>query len=211
VLLRELREQVVEAGVKLVEGHLVYLSAGNVSARDPETSLVAVKPSGGDYLRLQPEDILIIDLDGRVVDGRGQVSSETPMHLAAYHRRQDVNAAIHTHSPVATAWGVAEREIPPVTVGQVLTNGPIPFAPYRRPGSAAIGEAAMDAMGTGFAVILQNHGPFVVGTSMRMALATAFIVEEAAIVAVNAFAVSERLRLMTEGDFVEMLGGDTIG
>jgi ribulose-5-phosphate 4-epimerase/fuculose-1-phosphate aldolase len=129
----------------------------------------------------------------------------------AYQRRRDINAAIHTHSPVATAWAVAEREIPPVTVGQVLCDGPIPFAPYRRPGSEAVGEAALEAMGSGYAVVLQNHGPFVVGRDMRMALTTAFIVKEAAEVALYATVLGGRMRLMTRQDFQEMLGGGSTG
>jgi L-ribulose-5-phosphate 4-epimerase len=211
VLLRQLREQVVEAGIKLAAGHLVYLTAGNISARDPDSGLIAVKPGGGDYLELKPEDILIIDQHGTVVDGEGLPSSETPMHTAAYRRRPEVNGAIHTHSPAATAWSVAGRDIPPVTVGQVLTNGPIPYAPYHRPGSEIVGEAAMDAMGDGFAVILQNHGPFVVGPTLSLALATAFIVEEAADVAFRAVLLCDQPRLMTREDFDEMLSGASRG
>lgn len=216
MLLKELREQVVEAGVRLLEGHLVYLSAGNISARDPGSGLVAVKPSGGDYRRLKPEDILVVDVHGNVIEGRGRPSSETPMHTLAYRCRTDVHAAIHTHSPVATAWSVAGREIPPVTVGQVLT-GPIPVAPYGQPGTQQVGEAALKAMGAGCvgaagrAVILQNHGPFVVGPAMEMALALAFIVEEAAVVAFHATMLSDHLRLMTQRDFDEMLGGGSKG
>ena len=211
MLLRELREQVVEAGVKLVEGHLVYLSAGNVSARDPQTGLIAVKPGGGDYLRLKPEDILVIDEDGNVVEGKGKPSSETPTHTTAYRRRKDINAAIHTHSPMATAWSVAQREIPPVVVGQALTNGPVPFAPYRQPGTENLGEVALEAMGSGYAVLLQNHGPFVVGPTMGMALALAYIVEEAATVAAHAVLLSSQLHLLTEQDFQDMLSAGSKG
>lgn len=211
MLLRELREQVVEAGIKLVQGHLVYLSAGNVSARDAESGWIAVKPNGGDYLKLKPEDILIIDEQGQVIEGKGQPSSETPMHLITYRRRTDINAAIHTHSPVATAWSVAQREIPPVVVGQVLTNGPVPFAAYSRPGTDSLGELALQAMGSGYAVLLQNHGVFAVGPTIDLALAVAFIVEEAAIVAWHAVALGDRMRLMTESDFHDMLSAGSTG
>jgi len=211
MLLKELREQIVEAGVRLVEGHLTYLSSGNISARDPESGLIAIKPSGGDYLELTPEDILVIDDEGDVIEGAGRPSSETPMHTLVYRRRDDVNGAIHTHSPVATAWSVAGREIPPVTVGQALTEGAIPIAPYRQPGTRAVGEGALEAMGSGFAVVLQNHGPFVVGQNLRMALAAAFVVEEAARVAFYATLLSERPRLVTEDDYQRMLGGGSKG
>jgi ribulose-5-phosphate 4-epimerase/fuculose-1-phosphate aldolase len=211
MLLRELREQVVEAGIKLVEGHLVYLSAGNVSARDAESGLIAVKPGGGDYLKLRPEDILIIDEEGTVIEGNGEPSSETPMHMITYRRRRDINAAIHTHSPVATAWSVAQREIPPVVVGQVLTNGPVPFAVYSRPGTDSLGELALQAMGSGYAVLLQNHGVFAVGPTIELALAVAFIVEEAAIVAWHAVALGGQMRLMTENDFHDMLSAGSKG
>ena len=205
MLLGELREQVVEAGIKLAKGHLVYLSSGNISARDPKTGLIAVKPSEGDYLKLNAGDILVIDEFGNVIEGEGKPSSETPMHTLAYRRRKGIHAAIHTHSPVATAWSVARREIPPVTVGQALT-GPIPFASYRRPGSEEVAEVALEAMGPGHAVILQNHGPFIVGPTIDMALAIAFIVEEAATVAYHASLLSGQLHLLTERDFEEMLG-----
>jgi len=210
LLLKALREQIVEAGIKLLDGRLIYLSAGNISARDPASGLIAVKPGGGDYRRLKPEDVMVIDEHGNVVEGKGKPSSETPMHTLAYRRRADVHAAIHTHSPVATAWSVAQREIPPVTVGQVLT-GPVPIAPYCRPGTQQVGEAAMEAMGSGYAVILQNHGPFVVGPTLEMALAVAFIVEEAAIVAFHATMLSDSLRAMTQQDFDEMLGRGSRG
>lgn len=211
MLLRELREQVVEAGVKLVQGHLVYLSAGNISARDPESGLIAIKPGGGDYLKLRAEDILIVDPHGNVVEGSGKPSSEMPMHALAYRQRSDIHAAIHTHSPVATAWGVAQREIPPVVVGQVLTNGPVPVAPYCQPGTDALAELALQAMGSGYAVVLQNHGVFAVGSSMDMALAVAFIVEEAATVAAQALALNPKLHLLTPHDWSEMLGTGSRG
>jgi L-ribulose-5-phosphate 4-epimerase len=211
VLLQELCEKIVYAGVKLVEGHLVYLSSGNISARDPETGLIAVKPSGGDYLEIGPEDILIIDEDGNVVEGKGKPSSETPMHSLVYRRRKDVNAVIHTHSPVATAWSVAQRPIPPVTVGQVLTGGAVPIAPYAQPGTQEVGEAALEAAGSGYAVLLQNHGPLVMGPTIEMALAAAYIVEEAATVAFHATLLGKELRLMQDSDFADMLGGGSAG
>ena len=210
MLLQKLREQVVEAGIKLLEGHLVYLSAGNVSARDPESGLIAVKPTGADYAKMKASDVLIIDEHGNVVDGEGTPSSESPMHTLAYRKRKDVNAAIHTHSPVATAWSVAQREIPPVALGQVLT-GPIPIAPYCQPGTRRVGEVALESMAEGSAVILQNHGPFIVGPTMKMALAVAFIVEEAAVVAFHASLLSDEVRLMTQHDFDEMLSGGSKG
>jgi ribulose-5-phosphate 4-epimerase/fuculose-1-phosphate aldolase len=211
MLLGDLRERIVEAGVRLVEGHLVYLSAGNISARDPGSGLIAVKPGGGDYLKLRSEDILVIDSRGKVLEGQGQPSSETPMHLLVYERREDIRAVIHTHSPVATAWSVAQRPIPPVTVGQCLTNGPIPFAPYRRPGTDALGEAALTTMGDGCAVILQNHGVLAAGPSLDMALAMAFIVEEAAVVAFHAMRLGEDLRLMTEEEYRAILTSGSKG
>jgi ribulose-5-phosphate 4-epimerase/fuculose-1-phosphate aldolase len=210
MLLKELREQIVEAGIKLLEGHLVYLSAGNISARDPETGLIAVKPTGADYTKMTAQDVVVIDEHGQVVEGDGRPSSETPMHTLAYRQREDINAAIHTHSPIATAWSVAQREVPPVVLGQVLT-GPIPIVPYCQPGTRRLGEVAMESMGEGHTVILQNHGPFVVGPSMKMALAMAFIVEEAATVALHASQLSEDLRLMTQDDFEEMLSGGSKG
>jgi len=211
MLLNELREQVVDAGLRLLEGHLVYLSAGNISARDPESGLIVVKPSGGDYRRLSARDILVIDQHGKVIEGQGHPSSETPMHLTAYRCRSEIHAVIHTHSPVATAWSVAEKEIPAVVVGQVLTNGAVPIAPYCQPGTEQLGQSALEKMGSGNAVLLQNHGVLAVGPNLEMALAVAFVVEEAAMVASHATLLNMRLHLLGDHEFKEMLGGGTKG
>ncbi len=211
MLLQELRQEVVEVGVKLLEGRLVALSSGNISARDPQTGLIAVKPSGADYLRLKPQDIVVVDSEGRVVDGKGPASSESRLHLWAYRRRPDVHAAIHTHSPAATAWSVAGKEIPPVIAGQVLTGGAIPIAPYCRPGSDEVGEVAMQVLGSRSAVLLQNHGSFVVAPDLSKALTIAFIVEEAAMVALFALQLGAPLHLLTEQEFAEILQAGSKG
>jgi len=211
MLLEALRTEVVEAGVKLAQAQLVQLSCGNVSARDPDTNLIAIKPGGADYFKLRPVDVLVVDEQGAVVDGEGKPSSETPMHTLVYRSRRDIHAAIHTHSAIATAWSVAQRAIPCVTVGQVLTDGAIPVAPYCQPGTEALGEVALRAMGSGSAVVLQNHGVFTVGANMKMALAAAFIVEEAALVAFYAEMLGDTLHLLGKQDLQEMLRRGTKG
>jgi ribulose-5-phosphate 4-epimerase/fuculose-1-phosphate aldolase len=106
---------------------------------------------------------------------------------------------------------VAQKEIPSVVVGQVLTSGPIPIAPYCQPGTEKLGQLALEKMGSGYAVLLQNHGVLAVGPNMDMALAVAFIVEEAAVVASHAVLLNLNLHLLGDREFKEMLGGGTRG
>jgi len=198
MLLKELREQVVEVGMALYDFRLVGLSDGNVSARDPETNLVAVKPGGFTWNKLRPEDIVIVDLDGNVVEGDSKPSSETPMHTCVYRTRPEINGAIHCHAPYSTAWSVVNKPIPAIIVNQVMTGGEIPIAEYRMPGTLDLGECALEAMGEGYAVVLQNHGPLCVGRSVIHALHITFAVEDAAKTALYATQIGGEMRLMTQ-------------
>jgi len=203
MLLKELREQVIEAGMALYNFRLVGLSDGNVSARDPETNLVAVKPSGFTYPKIGLEDVIIVDLEGNVVEGDHRPSSETPMHTCIYRTRPEINGAVHCHAPYATAWSVVNKPIPAIIVNQVMTGGEIPIAPYKRPGTLELGECALDVMGGGFAVILQNHGPLCVGPSLEFALHVTFAVEDTAKTALYALQIGGDMRLMTQ-DIADM-------
>jgi len=181
MLLEELRNEVVRTGVRLLATGLVTSTWGNVSARDRAAGYVAITPSGMEYDRMRPEDVVVIDLLGRVIDGERKPSSETPMHLCIYSRKPGVYAVVHTHSIHATAVGVARGEIPLVTGELVNAIGrPVRTAPYAPEGTRELGEAAVLGMGEGLAVILQNHGVVTAGTSLKDALFNAVVVEDAA-------------------------------
>jgi L-ribulose-5-phosphate 4-epimerase len=112
MLLQTLREEVLEANLELVRRGLVLYTFGNVSGIDRGRGLVAIKPSGVDYGKLKPEDIVISDLDGKIVDGALRPSSDLPTHLELYKHFAKIGGVAHTHSEYATAWAQAEREIP---------------------------------------------------------------------------------------------------
>ncbi|MCG0239740.1 MAG: class II aldolase/adducin family protein [Firmicutes bacterium] len=180
MLLASLREQVCAAAVRSYRSGLVRGTSGNWSARDPLTGLVAVTPSGLAYEKMTPEDIVVVNLDGEVVEGGRRPSSELPMHLVIYRRRPDVGGIAHTHSPYATALAVLERELPPVLIEMALVGTRVPVAPFAMPGTPEVGEAAVAALAEAQACLLARHGVVAVGRTVEEATLTAARVEEMA-------------------------------
>lgn len=192
MLLERERQEVYAATRELVKGGLVTGTWGNVSACSREEGLVAITPSGLPYDVLTPEDVVIVDLQGRVVEGKLKPSSETPMHTLFYRERQEIQAVVHTHSIYATAMAVLNRSIPPVIAELALgVGGEVPVAPFAKVGTEELGRVALEAMGTSRAVLLQNHGVVTVGEDMRRALNLAAIVEDAAKVYLIARGIGE--------------------
>ncbi|MGI6604980.1 MAG: class II aldolase/adducin family protein [bacterium] len=181
MLLEEQRRKVVSMAQQLASCGLVTATWGNVSARDPETNMVVITPSGMCYDTLEPADICVVDLSGRLVEGRYQPSSETPLHTLVYCSRQDVQGIVHTHSTFATVMAVLKREIPPVIAELALgVGGSVPVADFAPPGTRKLGQNALAALEKGNAVLLQNHGVLAVGPSLERAFTIAAIVEDAA-------------------------------
>lgn len=110
--IKELKKRVLEANLLLPDRDLVVLTWGNVSEIDRESGLVAIKPSGVSYSNLKEEDVVVVDLDGNVVEGSLNPSSDTPTHLELYRKFNDINAIVHTHSEWATIWAQSGRDIP---------------------------------------------------------------------------------------------------
>jgi L-ribulose-5-phosphate 4-epimerase len=177
--LAPLRAEVVDVLRRLEAGGLVTGTSGNVSARDPQTGLIAVSPTSIPYDRLWPEDVAVIDPEGEVLEGAAP-SVELPMHLTIHSGRPEAAAVVHTHSPYATALGLVVDEIPVVLAEQAAAvGGAIPVAPYAPTGERAMGEVVL-ASGDAWAAIVRNHGPVCLGRSLAEALRCAFAVEEAA-------------------------------
>lgn len=109
---KELKQAVAEANQRLVAEGLVYLTWGNVSALDPDSQLVAIKPSGVDYDALSADNIVVVDLDGKVIEGDLNPSSDTKTHLELYRKFTGIEAVVHTHSPSATAFSQAGKDLP---------------------------------------------------------------------------------------------------
>lgn len=179
-MLVELRRAVLDATLRAVAAGLLPGTAGNLSARDAETGLVVITPSQVPYHQLAPDDLVVVDLDRRVVEGHQPPSSETPMHTAIYRAREDAAAIVHTHSPYATAFAVLERGIPLVIAEMSLIGGAVPLAPFDPPGSAELGVNAARVMAGGPAVLLAKHGTLTLGPDLDRALNRSIILEDCA-------------------------------
>jgi len=174
VLLESERRLVVEYAQRLRPDGLVVLTAGNLSVRDGE--LVAITPTGLDYDLLRPELVSIVGLDGRVIEGELPPSSETPLHVAAY-RNASVRAAVHTHSPYATALSTLVHEVPPIHYLFADLGGSIAVAPYATFGTRELAENVSEALAGRNGALLANHGTMTVGDSLDRAYGRAVLLE----------------------------------
>jgi len=180
-LLETLREQVWQLHLELPKNGLVTWTGGNVSARDPETGLVVIKPSGVRYENLKPEHLAVVDLHGNHVDGELKPSSDTASHLYIYRHRPDVNGVVHTHSSYATAFAALGQPIPVyLTAMADEFGGPIPCGGFALIGGEQIGQVVVESIGDSPAVLLKNHGVFTVGPTAKAAVKAAVMVEDVA-------------------------------
>ena len=180
-MLEKLKEQLVQLHLELPKNNLVAWTSGNISARDPETGYVAIKPSGKLYKDLRPKDMVILDLDGKIIEGELKPSSDTASHLYVYRQRPDIGGVIHTHSPYATAFAAVGRPIPVVLTAIAYEfGGPIPCGGFALIGGEQIGKIVIDSIGDSPAVLLKNHGVFTVGSTAEAALKAAVMVEDIA-------------------------------
>src|SRR5205823_9466049 len=147
-------------------------------------------PSGADYQLLKAEDIVIVDEDGKVIEGKWQPSVETPLHALVLHRRYDINCVMHTHSPYATAFGVIYQPIPMILAESALClGGEVPIAPYRMSGTPEFAELVAETLGNGPAVIWGNHGAMVVGANLAQTFSIAHALEDSA----RVYAIAKQL------------------
>ncbi len=180
-MLEAMRQEVLELNLELPRNNLVSWTGGNVSVRDTDTNLVVIKPSGVRYDRLRQEHMVVVDLEGRVVDGGLKPSSDTASHLYIYRHRPDVFGIVHTHSAYATAFAAIGREIPVYLTAQADEfGGPIPCGPFALIGGEEIGKVVVETLGRSPAVLLKNHGVFTVGESGEAAVKAAVMVEDVA-------------------------------
>lgn len=204
-MLTNIRKRVLKVSQELNRIQLARGTSGNVSAKDSESSLIAITPSGIPYESLETQDITVIDLDGEIIQGHHKPSSETPMHISIYKLRPDVNGIVHTHSLYATVFSVLNKELPIVTVPLAMF-GPVPVAPFRLPGSQGLADEAARYLGAkGKSVLLQNHGAICADNTVEKALSCAIYTEEGAQVAYLALLAGslnpipqEYVRLMQE-------------
>jgi L-ribulose-5-phosphate 4-epimerase len=180
-LLEALREELWQLHLELPRNNLVTWTAGNASVRDGETGYVVIKPSGIRYEALKPEHMVIVDLNGNLIEGNLKPSSDTATHLYIYRHRPDVNGVVHTHSPYATAFAALGRPIPVyLTAMADEFGGPIPCGGFALIGDEAIGRVVIESIGSSCAVLLKNHGVFTIGKTAEAAMKAAVMVEDVA-------------------------------
>lgn len=199
--LAKLRAEVCALHAELPQNNLVAWTSGNVSARDPETGLVVIKPSGVKFPDLTPENMVIVDLDGHVIEGQLKSSSDTASHCHIYRHRADVNGIVHTHSRYATAFAAVGREIPCITTAMADEfGGAIPCGGFALIGGEDIGEQVVltlkDCRAT--ACILQNHGVFTIGKTAEEAVKAAVMTEDNAAIAWTALQIGTPIPIAEE-------------
>ena len=206
-MLEKLKQEVLEANLDLVKNNLVILTWGNVSALDRESGLVVIKPSGVSYDDMKAEDMVVVDLDGNIVEGDLRPSSDTPTHLAIYRHFPEVGGVVHTHSTYATAWAQAGLPIPNIGTTHAdtfyqavpctdeMSKEQIETA-YEAATGDVIAEAfkGMNPMHTP-AVLVKHHGPFTWGKSAANAVYNAVVLEEVARMASITVALNPKVEM----------------
>jgi L-ribulose-5-phosphate 4-epimerase len=196
-MLDDLRHKVWQANLELQRSGLVILTWGNVSGRDADTGLVAIKPSGVDYTEMRPEHMVLVDMDGRVVEGDLRPSSDTPTHLLLYREFEGIGGVAHTHSTHATAWAQACRPLPCYgTTHADSFRGSIPVTAQLSAEALAgdyeleTGLAIVGAFRDGGldpvevpAVLVASHGPFTWGPTAAKAVENSIVLEQVALMA----------------------------
>jgi L-ribulose-5-phosphate 4-epimerase len=179
--LAELRREVWAANMEIFRAGLVTMHSGNASGIDRRRGLILIKPSGMDYDKLRPADIVVTDLDGRKVESKWKPSVDLPHHLYLYRHCPDVGGVIHTHSNYATCLALLGRPIPVCLTAIADEFGAaIPCAPYADNQGDHIGETILKHMGKAPAILLAHHGVFAWGPTPRAALKTAVMLEDVA-------------------------------
>jgi L-ribulose-5-phosphate 4-epimerase len=180
-MLKKLKKEVCQLNLELPRSGLVAWTSGNVSARDRDTGYVVIKPSGVRYEVMQPEQMVVVDLEGNIVEGDLKPSSDTASHLVIYRNRPDVNGVVHTHSNYASAFAALGRPIPCVlTAIADEFGGPIPCGGFALIGGEEIGKVVVETIGDSPACLLKNHGVFTIGSTPEGAVKAAIMVEDVA-------------------------------
>lgn len=179
----EMRKRIQETALRAYKEQLVAGTSGNVSEYNREEGIMAITPTNLSYLVMKPEDVVLMKLDGTVIEGDLKPSSEWRLHAGIYAGMENVNAVIHTHSPYATSFAVLHETVPVILVEMLpFLGGDIPLAKFGLPGTPDVGINAVSAMKEPprNACLLENHGVAVVGKNLDQAYIRAVYVEDAA-------------------------------
>lgn len=200
-MLTELRQIVCDLHGELPKNNLVAWTSGNVSARDPGTNLVVIKPSGVKFPDLTPENMVVVDLEGHVVEGDYKPSSDTASHCYIYRQLTTVNGIVHTHSRYATAFATHGRPIPCITTAMADEfGGDIPCGGFALIGGEEIGQVVVDTLENSRspACLLQSHGVFTIGPTAEKAVKAAVMTEDNAAIAWASLQMGRPLTIAAE-------------
>jgi L-ribulose-5-phosphate 4-epimerase len=207
-MLQRLKEEVLEANLQLPKHGLVTFTWGNVSGIDRQTGLVVIKPSGVPYDELRIDNLVVVDLDGNIVEGTFRPSSDTPTHLALYRAFPQIGGIVHTHSPLATSWAQAGKAIPALGTthadyfygeipctrtltqeeierGYELETGNVIIETFEKEG---LDPVAMPG------ILLSGHAPFSWGKNADQAVHNAVVLEEVAKMALNTYMLNPQIK-----------------
>ncbi|MDD2590732.1 MAG: L-ribulose-5-phosphate 4-epimerase [Fermentimonas sp.] len=205
--IKALKQQVFQANLDLVKHGLVIFTWGNVSAIDREKGLIVIKPSGVSYDGMKPEDMVVLDMEGNVVEGKYKPSSDTATHLELYKAFPDIGGVVHTHSTFATAWAQAGCDIPNIgTTHADYFSGAIPCTRdmtesevkgnYEKETGTVIIERFKELNPVHIpGVLVKNHGPFSWGKNAEEAVHNAVVMEQVAKMSFIAFQVNPELTM----------------
>ena len=156
-------------------------TSGNLSVYDRETGRMYITPGSFPYMEMTPEDVMVIDLDGNILEGSHKPSSEWRLHAEVYRAKENVNAVVHTHSPYATAFSINNLPIPVVLYEIVyFLGGDIPCAEGAIPGTKAVGENCVKVLNDRYGCLMGNHGTLAIGDTLARAYTRALYIEDAA-------------------------------
>jgi len=193
-MLEKLKQEVYEANIALVKTGLVLLTWGNVSGLDEQTKYLVIKPSGVTYDAMKPDDMVVVDLNGNIIEGNFNPSSDTPTHIEIYKAFNGVKAVVHTHSKWATSFAQAKRDIPclgtthadhfygDIPCTRMMTDDEIKSEYEKETGKVIVEEFVkrkLNPLDVG-AVLVSNHGPFSWGKSLKSAVENSVVMEYAA-------------------------------
>jgi L-ribulose-5-phosphate 4-epimerase len=180
-MLESIRSELYRLHLELPKNNLVTWTSGNISIRDPESGLIVIKPSGFLYNELSPDCMVVVNQDGKIIEGKHKPSSDTSSHLYIYKNRPEVNGVVHTHSPYATAFAALGKSIPVYLTAQADEFGcEIPCGKFALIGGEEIGKVVVETIGKSRAVLLKNHGVFTIGPSGKAAVKAAVMIEDIA-------------------------------
>lgn len=205
--IQEMRQAVCDWSKQSYAEKLFAGTSGNLSVYDKEQDVMVITPTSVPYETITPEDMVVLRLDGEILEGNYPPSSEWRMHAAVYQAKPEVGAIIHTHSPYATAFAVNNRGIPTILIEMVpFLGGDVPLAKFAVPGTRAVGDEAVKVLAERTGCLLANHGVLAIGASLEQAHIRAVYIEDAAKICSIAMA-NGPIVTMSEADIAAMKHG----